>query len=102
MDLLPREGSVSTDTHTHTHVRATVDVTWPDHCLLAASVSSPEAQIQWSEHTCSSVEKNKARGKPGQFPQKCAEEESQMNKITDQLSNGIQFSMPSVHSDDIF
>lgn len=86
-------------------VSATVDVTWPDHGLLAAAVSSPETQIHWSEHTCSSVEekkKKKTQGKPRQFPQKCAGEESQMNKITYQLCNGIQFSMPSVHSDDIF
>lgn len=38
--------------------------------------------------------------KPRHFEQ-CAEEESQMNKSADWLCNGIQFSMPSVHLDDI-
>lgn len=42
-------------------VSATVDVTWPDHGLLAAAVSSPETQIHWSEHTCSSVEEKKKK-----------------------------------------
>lgn len=40
-------------THIHTHtsyVSATVDVTWPDHCLLASSFSDPEIQSNWSEH----------------------------------------------------
>lgn len=90
-------------THTHTH-KLCQCYCW---CDVARSLSARfsclrSRQTNWTEWTHVLLSRKKPQEKPGQFPHQCAEEESQMNKITDQLCNGIQFSMPSVHSNDIF